>query len=244
MSTQRFARFVFLMAVLAAVVLQTGCVTNGRRILLKEYGPSIQPVAGADLRGTTISLKGFTCAPNLVALQLTSKPEEPAVNTYADRTREQDKLWDQEQRAMQKQATPASDTRIGNMRDGFGIVMSHVYSMNDPASWLVEGLKYDLEAHGAKVVDGSQADSADLIVSGIIQLCRLDMYITVDCHLAVDFEVQPKSGMARRRQIHTHGMTVAVLASEGEYFHAMRDAREKFSFFAIREISQALGKKP
>jgi len=28
-------------------------------------------------------------------------------------------------------------------------------------------------------------------------------------------------------------------ASEGEYFHALRDARQKFSILAIREISQA-----
>jgi hypothetical protein len=207
MSTQRFARFLSLMAVIAAVILQTGCVTNGRRILLKEYGPSIQPVAGAGLSGTTIWLKGFTCASNLVALQLTSKPEEPAAYTYTERTREQDKLWDREQRAMQKQTAPATDTRIGNMRDGFGIVMSHVYAMNDPGAWLAEGLKYDLEAQGAKVVDASQADSAELSVSGTIQLCRLDMYMTVDCQFAIDLEVQPKNGIARRRQIHTHGMT-------------------------------------
>jgi hypothetical protein len=70
------------------------------------------------------------------------------------------------------------------------------------------------------------------------------MYMTVDCQLAVDLETQPKNGTARQRQVHTHGMTVAMLASEGEYFHALRDAREKFSIFAIREISQALGKKP
>jgi hypothetical protein len=38
-------------------------------------------------------------------------------------------------------------------------------------------------------------------------------------------------------------MTVAVLASEGEYFHALRDCREKFSIFTIQEISKALAKK-
>lgn len=31
----------------------------------------------------------------------------------------------------------------------------------------------------------------------------------------------------------------ARVASEGEYFHALRDARQKFSILAIREISQA-----
>jgi hypothetical protein len=93
-------------------------------------------------------------------------------------------------------------------------------------------------------VDASQADSADVSVSGTIQRCSLDMYFTVDGQLVVDLEVQPKGGEVRRRQIHTHGATAAMLASEGEYFHALRDCREKFSIFTIQEISQSLKPKP
>lgn len=244
MSIRRFVRYLFFTAFTAAVICQTGCVTNGRRILLKEYGPGVPPVTNANLNGTTICLKGFTCAPNFLTFPLKSKAEEPSPFSYMDRTREQDKLWDAEQRALQKQTSEANWIMIGNMRDGFGIVMSHVYALNDPAEWMMQGLKYDLEAQGAKVVDASQADTADVTVSGTIQRCSLDMYMTVDCQLVVDLDVQPKQGEARHRQIHTHGATAAVLASEGEYFHALRDSREKFSVFTIREISQALKPKP
>jgi hypothetical protein len=66
------------------------------------------------------------------------------------------------------------------------------------------------------------------------------MYMTVNASLAVDLSVQPKSGTTRQRQIHTHGATAAMMASEGEYLHAMRDARQKFSILATREIVQAL----
>ena len=237
-------RCLFFVSVAALTICQTGCVTNGRRLLLKEYGPGIPPVADANLKGTTVCLKGFTCATNLVAFELKSKAEEPSPFSYLDRTPEQDKVWDAEQRAMQKQTAPSNDIQIGNMRDGFGFVMSHVYAMSDPAAWLMQGLKYDLEVQGAKVVDDSQCDSADVSVSGTIQRCSLDMYMTVDCQLVVDVDVQPKQGEAMHRQIHTHGATAAMLASEGEYFHAMRDAREKFSIFTIQEISQALKPKP
>jgi len=226
MLIQRFMRCLFFVSVAALTICQTGCVTNGRRLLLKEYGPGIPPVADANLKGTTVCLKGFTCATNLVAFELKSKAEEPSPFSYLDRTPEQDKVWDAEQRAMQKQTAPSNDIQIGNMRDGFGFVMSHVYAMSDPAAWLMQGLKYDLEVQGAKVVDDSQCDSAD------------------DCQLVVDVDVQPKQGEAMHRQIHTHGATAAMLASEGEYFHAMRDAREKFSIFTIQEISQALKPKP
>jgi len=244
MMIQRLVRGLFFAALTAVTISQTGCVTNGRRVLLKEYGPSIKPVAGADLNGTTVCLKGFTCATNLVSFVLNLKAEEPSPYSYIDRTREQDKIWDAEQRDLQKQSTQANLTQIGNMRNGFGMVMSHVYALNDPAAWFAEGLKYDLEAQGAKVVDASQADSADVMVSGTIQRCSLDMYMTVDGQILVDLDVQPKQGEARHRQIHTHGATAAVLASEGEYFHALRDCRQKFSILTIQEISQTLKPKP
>lgn len=238
MSLRYYGRFFCLLALAVFTLLGTGCVTNGRRILLKEYGASIPATAEAPLKGSTICLKGFTCVPDLISLKLASKPEEPKPFKYADLTREQDKLWEKEMKALQKQkATP---TKIGNMRNGFGMVMSHVYALNDPATWLTESLKFDLEAHGAKVVDASQADSADASLSGTIQLCRTDMYMTVNGSLVVDLEVQPKGGVARRKQVHTHGATAAMLASEGEYFHALRDARQKFAIIAIRELSEAL----
>ena len=69
------------------------------------------------------------------------------------------------------------------------------------------------------------------------------MFFTVNGTLLVDGDIQPQHGEARHKQIHTHGATAAMLASEGEYFHALRDARQKFSIIAIREISQALKPK-
>ena len=121
---------------------------------------------------------------------------------------------------------------------------SSVYALNDPATWLAEGLKFDLEAQGAKVVDAAQADTADVSISGTVQLCRTDMYFVINGTLVVDLDVQPRNGEMRHKQIHTHGATAAVLASEGEQFHALRDARQKFSILTIGEVSQALKPHP
>ncbi|MSU64145.1 MAG: hypothetical protein EXS31_17425, partial [Pedosphaera sp.] len=220
MSIRLFGKFVLQLALVASAVFGTGCVTNGRRILLKEYGSSIPVLAEGTLKGSTICLKGFTCTPDLVSLELQTKPEEPKPFKYLDFSREIDKRWDTEMKAMQKRTTEAQCRKIGNMRNGFGMVMSHVYAMNDPAVWLAESLKFDLEAQGAKVVDASQAAEADVLISGTVQLCRLDMYMTMNGSIVVDLDMQPKQGSARHKQIHTHGATVAMLASEGEYFHA------------------------
>ena len=212
--------------------------------MLKEYGPSIPVLTNASLKGATVYIKGFTCAPDLIGLELKTKPEEPTPFKYTSFTRDQDKLWDKEMKDLQKSTKEADWTKIGNMRNGFGMVMSHVYALNDPARWLAEALKLDLEAQGAKVVDASQSSDADVSVSGLIQLFREDMYVTVNASLVIDLDVQPRKGDVRRKQIHTHGATAAMLASEGEYFHALRDARQKFSILTIREISQAMKPNP
>src|SRR5437868_13316912 len=71
-----------LLAFIAAVVLCTGCVTNGRRVMLKEYGPSVPVLTNASLKGATVYIKGFTCAPDLIGLELKTKPEEPTPFKY------------------------------------------------------------------------------------------------------------------------------------------------------------------
>jgi uncharacterized lipoprotein YajG len=234
-----------LLALIATAFLGTGCATNGRRILLKEYGPSVPVLADtSSLKGATICLKGFTSASDLFGMEPKAKAEELKPFKYMNLTREQDKLWATEMKALQKQNKKAVLPKIGNLRNGYGMVMSHVYALNDPAGWLLESLKLDLEAQGARVVDASQAAAADVSVSGTLQVCRADMYFVINGTLLVDLEVQPKGGEARRKQIHTHGATAAAMASEGEYFHALRDARQQFSIRAIREISQALRPKP
>lgn len=243
MAKRRCGLCLTLFASAAVAILGTGCVTNGRRVLLREYGPTVPVLAGEPLKGVTVCLKGFTDATNLVSqisIESKTKPEEPSPFTYVNFTSEQERHWTDEMRALQKQATQADNRQIGDMRNGYGMVMSHVYALNDPATWLAESLKYDLEAQGAKVVDASKADGADVTVSGTIVLCHLGMFMTIGGNLVVDLEVRPKEGAVRQRQIYTHGVTLAVLASEGEYYHALREARQKFSVLAGREIAQAM----
>ena len=217
-------------------VLGTGCVTNGRKVLLKEYGPSVPEESHRPLAGITVCVLGFESAPDLVSLKVETEPEEPKPFKYKNQSREEDKAWSKEMRALQKQSKNATLREIGNMRNGFGMVMSHVYALNDPADWLRDSLRFDLEAQGAKVVDASHADEAAVSVSGRVLRCGADMYMVINGTLVVDVELKPRQGDAVIRRIHTHGATTAVLASEGEYFHALRDARQKFSILVTQDL--------
>ncbi len=152
----------------------------------------------------------------------------------------QETQWTREMRALQKTSSKTGFQKIGNMRNGFGMVMSHVYALNDPVEWFNESLKFDLEAQGAQVVYGPEGENADVAISGVIQLCRADMYFVINGTLVVDLVVQPRGGEAQKRRIHNHGATGAMLASEGEYFHSLRDARQKFFILTMDQISQVL----
>lgn len=238
MTTQKSHWKLLILALTTTLLLGTGCVTNGRRILLKEYGPSIPAAFNQNLNGLTICVNNLTCAPNLISLEPQSQPEEPANYKYLDFNPEQDRGWNQEMQELRKKTKETTDREIGNMRNGFGMVMSHVFALNDPGTWLADSLKSDLESQGAKVVDAYQSASADLTISGRIELCKVDMYLMMSGNLVVDLELQPKLGTARHLLTHTHGGTVAMLASEGEYFHALRECRQKLSIILSHELAQ------
>jgi hypothetical protein len=229
-----------LVTVIVLAALCQGCVTNGRRILLKEYGPSIAVPADAPaLKGVRIGLGKFTSAPDLVTFKPKGEPEEPRPFQYVPFSRDQHRLWADETKALQeKQKHPERSRQIGNMRNGFGIVMSHVYALNDPADWIRDGLKYDLEAQGATVVDAADSPGADVQVSGTIRLLRADMYLTVGATLVVDLELKPGAGEERSMQVHTHGWDVGLVYSEDEYLYSFRAARQKFSLLVAREIRE------
>lgn len=89
-------------------------------------------------------------------------PEQPPGFIFVPLTSEQSQAWSQEFKAAKKTSTKADWRQIGNVRNGFGMVMSHVYALNDPGAWPADTLKMDLESQGAKVVDASQSGTADI----------------------------------------------------------------------------------
>jgi hypothetical protein len=225
---------------LTMVMLVSGCATSGRYVLLKEYGASVPAAPDQPLKGTTICIKGFQCAPNLTEPDPATRPEQPERFSYVRFTGDQSQTWSREFKAMKKSTSKADWRQIGNVRNGFGIVMSHVYALNDPGAWLAQTLKMDWESQGARVVDASQADTADICVSGTVRFCRVDIYMKIWGDLVVDMEFQPKSRAASRTQLHTEGGTVAVFGATSEFYTPLREGRQKLSWLATRELMKAL----
>jgi hypothetical protein len=176
----------------------------------------------------------------VTSLDPKTQPEEPAQFKFVDFTEAQNGIWDQEFRALKKTRPQAELREIGSLRNMFGMVMSHIYALNDPGAWLAETLKMDLERQGARVVDASQAESADLCVSGRVEFCRVDAYMKIWGDLVVDLELKPKGLDASHKILHTNGGRVAWVGSTAEFYQPLRECRQKFSWLVTREIANAL----
>jgi hypothetical protein len=217
-----------------------GCATNGRYVLLKEYAATGQSPDSCSLQGATVCLTGFATAPALTSPEPASKPEQPDQFKFVDYTSEQEKAWSKESKALKERTTKEEWRDIGSVRNLLGMVMSHVHALNDPGSWLTESLKLDLERQGAKVVDALQAESSDVVVSGTVQFCRVDLYMKIWSDLVVDVELQPKNGAVLKRQFHTAGGTTGWVGSTSEFYKPLRECRQKCSWLLSSEIAAGL----
>lgn len=224
----------------SATLLGAGCATNGRHVLLKEYGPTGPAKPDQPLKGITVCIGGFQVPPSITSPDPTTKPEEPTDFKFVEFTSEQSKAWGKEFKDLKRSTSKADWREIGNLRNGFGMVMSHIYALNDPAAWLAETLKLDLESQGAKVVDTSQADSADLSLAGTLRFCRVDMYMKIWGDLILDLELQVKGGTPTRAVLHTAGGTVGWVGATSEFYRPLRECRQKLSYLVTREITKAV----
>jgi hypothetical protein len=231
------------MGLASAILLGSGCATNGRYVLLKEYSGTGPLTTNSPLCGATVCIQTFHCASSLTSADPKTQPEQPEQFKFVEFTEEQNKAWDHEFHALKKTTAQADLREIGNMRNMFGMVMSHVYALNDPGAWLADTLKMDLERQGATVVDPSQADGADVCISGTIEFCRVDIYMKIWADLVVDLEVKPKGNAAMHKTLHTNGGQVAWVASTSEFYHPLRESRQKISWLISREIQNALKRR-
>jgi hypothetical protein len=216
----------------------TGCATSGRYIALKEFSQP-KPVADVSpLKGRTICVKAFFNRFNIDDKLPDKEVIEPANYQYVHLTREEAKLWSQEVNQRKKTSTKADWPQIGYVRNGFGAVMSKVYALNDPATWLTDTLKADLQNLGARVVDAPQEAEAEVSVGGAIKYFKIDMYMAYWADVIVETQLQAKSKPVQTRSVHTKAGQAAWSSSSFEYFQSLRQCQQKFSRTVIGDLEQ------
>jgi hypothetical protein len=186
----------------------------------------------------TICVKDFSCAPAFEKPDGNLKAESLPDFTFTRFTPEQEELWSKERGELKRRTTKAQWREIGPIRNGFGGTVGHIYAMNDPGPWLAETLRMDLKSQGAKIVEASQSDSADIVISGVIQSCWLDMYFAIGSHLVVDLELRTRNQGASHVLLYAGGGSFNASGTSRELHKVLREGRQKLSWLVTREIQK------
>lgn len=223
-----------------AVLTLTGCATNGRRVLLKEYAPTLTGRPDSPLKGATICLVPFQEEFNIKEKAPTDPPNEPPPFPFVKMADDAERSWNAEVEARVRSSSERDWKEIGNLRNGFGMIMSQVYAVNPVNEWLRQALKLDLEAAGAKVVDASQAADAVLTVDGVIRYFKIDIYMAYKADLVVALQLKRKDKPVTPVTLYTRAGQTAWSGSSYEFFQSIRLCQQKFSRVLIAEIEKVL----
>jgi hypothetical protein len=233
--------------IVLAAIFASGCASVERHVLLKEFASSVPQSASQPLKGKTVCIRPFTSVPSFAEPDVAIKPEQLPEFVFVRLTSDQEKLWREECRNLRERTDRVQWWGIGTLYAVFKRPAGRVYALNDPGTWLAETLKMDLEARGAKVLDISQVSVADISLYGHLNCCWVESYLaTVQAHLVLDLECQPKDGVPFRRVWHTTGrMSSSAFVGSGtdlELYQALRESRQQISWLTVREIQSALEK--
>jgi hypothetical protein len=233
-------RTTMLMLIAVGTIAVTGCATSGRYVLLKEYSPTVPAKVNSPLDGVTVSIQNFQEEFNIKDKIPNGDLDEPVGFPFTKMTASDERAWNQELKALKKSSLKKDWREIGNVRNGFGAVLSKVYAVNPAGEWLTNALKLDLEAQGARVIDDAHAADATVSVDGAIRFFKIDMYMAYKSDLVVTMQLKVKDKPPIPLTIHTRAGGTAWSSSSYEYFQCIRLNQQKFSRVLIDEIEKAL----
>lgn len=232
----------FLCSLLVVGLFVGGCATPGKRVLLKEYGPTAPQEAGLPLKGVTVCVKTFGESFNINDTLSDTNTIEPAGYVYQPMTPEQKEMWHRDLKIQEKSSNEKDWKEIGYLRGMFGGVSGKVYAVDSPGKWLADTLKQDLREQGAQIVDASQVGEPTVSIGGTIRYFKIDMYMVYWADLVVDVQVQINGKPPIERTFHTSTdkKQTAWTGSSLEFYQSIRQCQQKFSQAVIAEVIKAL----
>lgn len=226
--------------VLLVGMFLTGCATSGRRVLLKEYGPTVPQRVDSPLKGITVSIEPFGEHFGINDQPPGKNSVEPASYSFLKMTPEQEKQWSRDVAARKKSSDEKDWKQIGYVRNLYGIVMSKVYAVNPSGQWLADTLKMDLRQQGATVVEGADSAKATVRLKGSIRYFKIDIYMKYWADLVVDVQIQARDKPPVERTLHTSAGQTAWSGSSFEYFQTIRECQQKLSLALLNELENVL----
>lgn len=223
---------------LAVVAGTSGCATSGRFVALKEYQPNAPARGASSLKGKSVYIAKFAYAPVKPAKGSMPKVQDPAGYAYVKLSKEQEKQWDLDFKALRKGFQKSDAVKIGAVRNGYGMTMSGVFALNDPGEWIRECLAREVTAQGATVVPDESG--ADLCVSGTVTWLYVDAYMKVWADLLANVSVKAKNKAPAEATYHTTGSQSAWSSSSFEFYQPIRQSLQKFMLAVLPDLEKAV----
>lgn len=155
----------------------------------------------------------------------------PAGFTYRPASDGERKAWDA---AVKSPDRSAPRHALGAVRNMYGSVTSSVSSLEDPAAWIGDGLRTELVAHGAQLVDAAEAQVS---VQVTLRSMNADLYMAVSAKIAAVVEIRQPGKDPRKITLHTKDSAGAWSGSSWEYYCVMRAAQQKLLWHVLKLVA-------
>lgn len=221
-------------APLMLLALTSGCA---HPLLLKKYAATTPPVAG--LKGQSVYVAPFADERKNEWSESEPLPDPPR---WAVRELTSDQLdrWDEERKKLGEGRPISQQFQVGQKRNGFGMPIAEVFSVNSPAQWLTEATRLELVGQGATVAES--ADAAYIVVQGVVRHVWLDLFMMTWVHVVLDLTTTVRGQPPKTVRLHVADARLAWSGSDAESFEMFSSTEQKLQWHLLAEVARAAAK--
>lgn len=138
--------------------------------------------------------------------------------------------------------TRPDKARVGEVRNGFGMVTADVRIKNDAGRWVTDALLAELRGCGidATAVTSEDAGPAEYLVTGKLTEFHTSMYMRYKTRIKLELSVTRGGASILAREYTGRANKLAVTASAGEYQDVMRAALQDAMRQMAPDLAEAL----
>jgi len=109
-------------------------------------------------------------------------------------------------------------SRVGSVRNGFGMQTASVVTKDDIAAWVTTALRTELTNAGYRVVDGASGTASGLLLTGDLTHLWCDSYFNYNGEVALDVRLRAAGQMLMNKKIEGNGSAGTNWAATAEAY--------------------------
>jgi hypothetical protein len=217
-------------ALAALLILSAGC---SHPLLLKKYRATVGP--RPPLKGLSVFVQPYADDLHRDWPDERLLPDPPNWN-YREPTSKMMDQWDTERRKLGDGLPLEKLYSVGVKRNGFGIPIKEVFSVNSPGQWLSEATRLELAQQGALAAESAEA--ADVVVTGVVRYAWVDLYMATWVHLVLDLTTTARGRPPKSVRLHVSDSRVAWTAGDEESYEIFCSTEQKLAPYVLDAIAR------